>query len=88
MPNFPTELKFYEAVRKRVDLAREVDKLELAVTKKQKQNQWYENAAKELEVDLDDWMYPLHFFVSSLWLLGAQNGWMNSVHFEKNMFEN
>ena len=49
-----------------MDLAREVDKLELAVTKKQKQNQWYENAAKELEVDLDDWMYPLHFFVSSL----------------------
>ena len=49
-------------MKKRVDLAREVDKLELAVTKKQKQNQWYENAAKELEVDLDDWMYPLAVF--------------------------
>ncbi|XP_072045818.1 ATP-dependent RNA helicase DDX24-like [Amphiura filiformis] len=56
LPNFPTELKFYEAVKERVDLARQVDKLELSMTKKKKQNQWYENAAKEMEVDLDDWI--------------------------------
>ena len=52
-------------------LARKIDKLELSVTKKKKENQWYENAAKDLDVELDDMMYPLivDWIYTVLWFM-------------------
>ena len=61
LPSFPVEHSYYKAVRERVDLARDIDKLEHVHVKKKHQNDWFVKAAKELEVDLDEHKkYPLH----------------------------
>ena len=51
---------YYRAVKERVDLARDVDKLEHVNSKKRHQNDWFVKAAQELDVDVDeDKKYPL-----------------------------
>ncbi|XP_072169926.1 ATP-dependent RNA helicase DDX24-like [Diadema setosum] len=53
IPSFPVEHRYYQAVRERVDLARDIDKLEHLISKKKHQNDWFLRAAKELDVDVD-----------------------------------
>ncbi|XP_071509669.1 ATP-dependent RNA helicase DDX24-like [Diadema antillarum] len=53
IPSFPVEHRYYQAVRERVDLARDIDKLEHLISKKKHQNDWFVRAAKELDVDVD-----------------------------------
>ncbi|XP_041484197.1 ATP-dependent RNA helicase DDX24-like isoform X2 [Lytechinus variegatus] len=54
IPSFPVEHSYYQAVKERVDLAREIDKLEHVHSKKKHQNDWFVRAAKELDVDVDE----------------------------------
>ena len=60
------------AMKPRLSLARTIDKLEHVQVKQQKQNNWYENAAKEADICLDEEMLLvctgviLTVFVSSI----------------------
>ncbi|XP_063968406.1 ATP-dependent RNA helicase DDX24-like isoform X1 [Lytechinus pictus] len=54
IPSFPVEHSYYQAVKERVDLARDIDKLEHVHSKKKHQNDWFVRAAKELDVDVDE----------------------------------
>eukprot|EP00057_Strongylocentrotus_purpuratus_P026495 XP_011680969.1 PREDICTED: ATP-dependent RNA helicase DDX24 [Strongylocentrotus purpuratus] len=54
IPSFPVEHSYYQAVNERVELARDIDKLEHVSNKKKHQNDWFVRAAKELDVDVDE----------------------------------
>ncbi|MEE6494428.1 hypothetical protein FKM82_017134 [Ascaphus truei] len=54
LPVFPVESKCMFGVRERVNLARQIEKIEYFNSKAKQQNSWLEQAAEALEVELDD----------------------------------
>ena len=54
LPLFPVEQEYIPGVQERINLARSIDKQELRVVKIQKQNTWYEKAAKEMDMEIDE----------------------------------
>ncbi|XP_044745525.1 ATP-dependent RNA helicase DDX24 [Coccinella septempunctata] len=54
VPNFPVERNYLDAVKERVNLAREVDKLQLQVRKTSAEIGWFEKAAKEMDIIIDN----------------------------------
>ncbi|XP_017778177.1 PREDICTED: ATP-dependent RNA helicase DDX24 [Nicrophorus vespilloides] len=54
IPIFPVERKYFEAVKERVNLARNLDKLDLKVRKSTAEVGWFEKAAKEMDMIIDD----------------------------------
>ncbi|XP_045483510.1 ATP-dependent RNA helicase DDX24 [Harmonia axyridis] len=54
LPNFPVEQNYLNAVKERVNLAREVDKLQLQVRKTSAEIGWFEKAAKEMDIIIDN----------------------------------
>ncbi|XP_060085652.1 ATP-dependent RNA helicase DDX24-like [Ylistrum balloti] len=54
LPVFPVNHQILTVIKRRVDLAKQVDKLEHSVTKQKRQNDWFEKASKEVDIDLDE----------------------------------
>ncbi|GJQ87087.1 hypothetical protein Trydic_g23940 [Trypoxylus dichotomus] len=54
LPLFPVQENYLDAVRKRVNLAREIDKLELKMKKSKSSIGWLQKAAEEMDIILDD----------------------------------
>ncbi|GFU31937.1 ATP-dependent RNA helicase DDX24 [Nephila pilipes] len=54
IPPFPVNHKIFKLVKDRVTLARSIDKLEHRQNRLNAQNRWFENAAKEMDVDIDE----------------------------------
>ncbi|KAJ4939725.1 hypothetical protein JOQ06_029163 [Pogonophryne albipinna] len=54
LPMFPIESKCMEAIKERVNLARQVEKIEFHNSREKHHNSWFRQAAEALEVDLDD----------------------------------
>ncbi|KAK2189291.1 hypothetical protein NP493_109g00000 [Ridgeia piscesae] len=54
LPIFPVESDYMAGVKARVNLARQIDKEEHIMTKRRKQNSWFEKAAKEMDIELDE----------------------------------
>lgn len=54
LPMFPIEIKCMEAIKERVNLARQIEKIEFHNSKEKHHNSWFRQAAEALEVDLDD----------------------------------
>ncbi|XP_029315925.1 ATP-dependent RNA helicase DDX24 [Cottoperca gobio] len=54
LPMFPIETKCMEAIKERVNLARRIEKIEFHNSREKHHNSWFRQAAKALEVDLDD----------------------------------
>lgn len=48
---------YLQAVKQRVDLARELDKLELQVKKVNSESGWFQKAAEDMDILVDD-LYP------------------------------
>ncbi|MED6281818.1 hypothetical protein CHARACLAT_025851 [Characodon lateralis] len=51
---FPVENRCMEAIKDRVNLARKIEKIEFFNSKEKQHDSWFKQAAKALEVDLDD----------------------------------
>ncbi|XP_047201041.1 ATP-dependent RNA helicase DDX24 [Girardinichthys multiradiatus] len=51
---FPLENRCMEAIKERVNLARKIEKIEFFNSKEKQHDSWFKQAAKALEVDLDD----------------------------------
>ncbi|XP_070776241.1 ATP-dependent RNA helicase DDX24 [Enoplosus armatus] len=54
LPMFPIEIKCMEAIKERVNLARQIEKIEFHNSREKHHNSWLRQAAEALEVDLDD----------------------------------
>ncbi|GFT13107.1 ATP-dependent RNA helicase DDX24 [Trichonephila clavipes] len=54
IPTFPIDHKIFKLIKDRVTLARSIDKMEHRLTRLNAQNRWVQNAAKDLDVDIDD----------------------------------
>uniref|UniRef100_A0A8C6WIX3 ATP-dependent RNA helicase n=1 Tax=Neogobius melanostomus TaxID=47308 RepID=A0A8C6WIX3_9GOBI len=54
LPMFPIETECMEAIKERVDLARNIESIEYHNCKEKKHNSWFRQAAEALEVDLDE----------------------------------
>ncbi|KAK5857379.1 hypothetical protein PBY51_010630 [Eleginops maclovinus] len=54
LPMFPIESKCMEAIKERVNLARQIEKIEFHNSREKHHNSWFRQAAEALEVDLDD----------------------------------
>ncbi|XP_070698962.1 ATP-dependent RNA helicase DDX24 [Pempheris klunzingeri] len=54
LPMFPIETKCMEAIKERVNLARQIEKIEFHNSRAQQHNSWLKHAAEALDVDLDD----------------------------------
>ncbi|XP_050295435.1 ATP-dependent RNA helicase DDX24 [Anthonomus grandis grandis] len=54
LPIFPVQEKFLNAVKERVNLARELDKLQLQVKKANSEEGWLQKAAKEMDIIVDE----------------------------------
>ncbi|XP_068194396.1 ATP-dependent RNA helicase DDX24 [Antennarius striatus] len=54
VPVFPIEMKCMEAIKERVNLARQIEKIEFHNSRAKQHNSWLRQAADALEVDLDD----------------------------------
>ncbi|KAG8013391.1 ATP-dependent RNA helicase DDX24, partial [Nibea albiflora] len=54
LPMFPIETKCMEAIKERVNLARQIEKVEFHNSREKHHNSWLRQAAEALEVDLDD----------------------------------
>lgn len=53
MPLFPIDDAILSAMKKRVNLAREIDSLELQVRRTHAQSSWFEKNAEEMDILLD-----------------------------------
>ncbi|XP_019407995.1 PREDICTED: ATP-dependent RNA helicase DDX24 isoform X1 [Crocodylus porosus] len=51
---FPVETKYITAVKERVNLARQIEKMEYYNSRARQHNSWFQQAAEALEIDLDD----------------------------------
>ncbi|RZC39427.1 ATP-dependent RNA helicase DDX24 [Asbolus verrucosus] len=58
LPVFPVDDSYLKAVKERVNLARELDKLELEVRKGNSEVGWLQKTAEEMDIIVDD-LYPL-----------------------------
>lgn len=57
--SFPVEPEIMAAVKQRVSLARKIDKAEHSYTKQRKENLWFQKAAEEMDIELDEKeLYP------------------------------
>ncbi|XP_054720063.1 ATP-dependent RNA helicase DDX24-like isoform X1 [Uloborus diversus] len=54
LPTFPIDNNKLRILKERVNLARKIDKMEHRVKRLTAQNRWFINAAKEMDVDIDD----------------------------------
>ncbi|XP_068110754.1 ATP-dependent RNA helicase DDX24 [Hyperolius riggenbachi] len=54
LPIFPVEDRCMQGIKERVNLARQIEKIEYFHSKKKQQNSWMQQAAEALELDLDD----------------------------------
>lgn len=54
LPPFPIDYNVFKILKEHVHLAREIDKTEHRQKRLQAQNRWFTNAAKEMEIDLED----------------------------------
>lgn len=54
LPTFPVVDRLLVAVKERVNIAREIDKLELACRRNNSQKGWLQKAAKEMDILLDN----------------------------------
>ncbi|XP_069570962.1 ATP-dependent RNA helicase DDX24 [Brachyistius frenatus] len=54
LPMFPIESKCMEAIKERVNLARNIEKIEFYNSREKQHNSWFRQAAEALEVDLDE----------------------------------
>ncbi|XP_057657837.1 ATP-dependent RNA helicase DDX24 [Diorhabda carinulata] len=54
LPTFPVQENFLNAVKKRVDLARELDIMQLQVKKANSENGWLLKAAEDMDIVVDD----------------------------------
>ncbi|XP_072391862.1 ATP-dependent RNA helicase DDX24 [Diabrotica undecimpunctata] len=54
LPTFPVQDNYLNAVKKRIDLARELDKLQLNVKKANSENGWLQKAAEDMDIIIDD----------------------------------
>ncbi|XP_006133739.2 ATP-dependent RNA helicase DDX24 isoform X1 [Pelodiscus sinensis] len=54
LPFFPVETKFMFAIKERVNLARQIEKVEYYNSRAKQHNSWFQQAAEALEIDLDD----------------------------------
>ncbi|GFQ80987.1 ATP-dependent RNA helicase DDX24 [Trichonephila clavata] len=54
IPTFPIDHKIFKLVKERVTVARSIDKMEHRITRQNAENRWIQNAAKDLDVDIDD----------------------------------
>ncbi|XP_054469773.1 ATP-dependent RNA helicase DDX24 [Anoplopoma fimbria] len=54
LPMFPIEIKCMEAIKDRVNLARQIEKIEFHNSREKQHNSWFKQAAEALEVDLDE----------------------------------
>ncbi|KAJ8925473.1 hypothetical protein NQ315_009307 [Exocentrus adspersus] len=59
LPTFPVQGNYLKSVRQRVDLARELDKLQLQVKKTNSEAGWFQKAAEDMDIIVDD-LYPFH----------------------------
>lgn len=57
MPTFPVQQNYLNAVKHRVNLARELDKLQLQVKKTNSEVGWFQKAAEDMDIVIDD-LYP------------------------------
>ena len=56
---FPVENELIPAMRQCLGLTRRIDKEEHRTTKHKKQNMWFQKAAKEMDIELDEEeLYP------------------------------
>ncbi|XP_013925905.1 PREDICTED: ATP-dependent RNA helicase DDX24 [Thamnophis sirtalis] len=54
LPFFPVEAKYMSAIKERVNLARQIEKIEYFNSRAKHENSWLQQAAEALELDLDD----------------------------------
>ncbi|KAL8169006.1 UNVERIFIED_CONTAM: hypothetical protein K2H54_031293 [Gekko kuhli] len=54
LPFFPVEMKYMTAIKERVNLARQIEKVEYFSNRAKQHNSWLQQAADALELDLDD----------------------------------
>ncbi|XP_017270147.1 ATP-dependent RNA helicase DDX24 [Kryptolebias marmoratus] len=54
LPMFPVESRCMEAIKERVNLARKIEKIEFYKGREKRHDSWFRQAAKALELDLDD----------------------------------
>lgn len=57
IPTFPVQAKILNAVKERVNMARDLDRLELQVRKANSESGWLEKAAEDMDIIIDD-RYP------------------------------
>lgn len=57
LPIFPVCAKYLRGCKERVNLARELDKLELQIRKATSEESWLQKAAKEMDIIVDG-TYP------------------------------
>ncbi|XP_026789609.3 ATP-dependent RNA helicase DDX24 [Pangasianodon hypophthalmus] len=54
LPMFPVQNKCMTAIKERVDVARQIEKIEYYNSRKKQHNSWFRQAAEEMDIDLDD----------------------------------
>nr|XP_056706743.1 ATP-dependent RNA helicase DDX24 [Euleptes europaea] len=54
LPFFPVEMRYMTAIKERVNLARQIEKVEYFSSRAKQHNSWLQQAADALELDLDD----------------------------------
>uniref|UniRef100_A0A8C6Z349 ATP-dependent RNA helicase n=1 Tax=Nothoprocta perdicaria TaxID=30464 RepID=A0A8C6Z349_NOTPE len=54
LPFFPIETKYLTSVKQRMNLARQIEKVEFFNSRAKQHNSWLQQAAEALEIDLDD----------------------------------
>lgn len=54
LPLFPIQTRLLEAVKERVNLARQLDKLDLHVKKATSESGWLQKAAEDMDIVVDD----------------------------------
>ncbi|EFA81919.1 putative RNA helicase [Heterostelium album PN500] len=58
IPTFPIDLKYLDAIKTRVELAIQIDKLTHQTKKENAEKNWFMNTAREMDIALDDDFYP------------------------------
>lgn len=61
LPHFEVDQNKLKRARKLVKLAQNIDKLEHKIKRTSANNRWFVNAAKEMDVDIEDDLYPLFY---------------------------
>lgn len=66
LPTFPIEDEYLNAVKQRVNLAREIDKFQLNIRKSSSEEGWLKKAAEEMDIIVDD-LYPLSIYFTNVY---------------------